>query len=99
MKEDAKEQQKKKVLGIIGLVLLWIITLCAIYVAWNMATARFSAQFDCTIHNIEYINLTGDGSCMFPLVSGNVSICALPKDIHCSGLMQDVSIMKVLLNR
>jgi hypothetical protein len=69
-----------------------------LYFAWDVATARVSMEGKCVVHQIDYVNLTGNGSCIFPLVQGDVSICALPRDIDCSGLVTDVSLMKVLMS-
>lgn len=81
---------------IILIILFCIVGLTGIYVAWDVTTSRVSMQFSCTVHEIEYVNLTGDGKCLFALVQGNVSICGLPKDVQCSGVLQDVPIAKML---
>jgi hypothetical protein len=68
---------------------------------WNAANTKVSGSIDCEIKQIDYITLKGNGSCMFGLVAGetgtDTSVCALPKDIHCSGTLQDFPIVKAIV--
>jgi hypothetical protein len=95
------EKNKISVVAIYFIIgLLVIIALINIYMAWKEATYKMSAQIDCNVEKIDYVYLTdenGTGNCMFPLVSGNVTVCALPKDFHCKGLIQDFPLFRAIL--
>jgi len=91
------EKKKSNVWMWILIGLIALIALATVYQAWNFATYRMSAQIDCSSNRIDYVTLTGDGKCMFPLVQGNISICALPKDIHCRGSVQDFPLVRAII--
>jgi hypothetical protein len=89
------------ILTVVVIAAIMIIAVTQVYTAWHIATSKVSAQMDCQINHINYISLTedkdGNGDCAFPLVTGNVTMCALPEDIHCSGLIQDFPIIRAII--
>ena len=67
---------------------------------WKISTSRMSARADCEVNSIEYITMNGEGECMFPLITSetnNYTVCALPNDVHCSGLVQDFPLLRYIV--
>jgi hypothetical protein len=95
------ETKKSNVWMWVLIGLFALIALATVYQAWSFATYRMSAQIDCSSNQIDYVTLTGDdaakGECAFPLVDGATMICALPKDIHCKGLVQDFPLVRAIV--
>ena len=92
-----KSGLKWMILYVFVLVASIFLILANAYIVWDAATTKASAQFKCDINQIDYVTLKGNGSCWFPVVQGDKSMCALPRDIHCEGLVQDFPIVKGLL--
>jgi hypothetical protein len=77
----------------VGLTIIFV----NFYLVWDAATTKGSAQIRCKIDHIRYVELVGNGTCMFALVDGDVGYCALPEDVECEGLVQDFPIIKGLM--
>lgn len=83
-----------------GLITMIVVIFSSMYIIWNASTMELSAQVECKVSEMEYVNLSGDGECMFLMASSeseNESICGLPKDFHCKGLMQDFPIARLVI--
>jgi hypothetical protein len=92
------KKKKNEVWTYIIATVLFCILLVNLYLLWNTVTGKVSAKIDCSINNIEYVRLeNGSGECLFPLVKGNVSMCALPRDFHCDGLIQNFPLLRAIL--
>jgi len=97
-------QEKKSawtyVMYTMGMVTMVVLIFANVYAAWAASTMEISAQMECKVNQMDYVNLSGDGECLFVLVSSeeeNISICGLPKDFHCKGTMQDFPIAKLVV--
>jgi hypothetical protein len=93
MKKDTKTNIVQGFVIIASIVLI----VANIYMVWDMSTTKASAQLRCDINHIDYVKLKGNGTCAFSAVAGDVSMCALPRDIHCEGLVQDFPLIKGLM--
>lgn len=88
------------VFGTMGMITMIVMILANGYAAWATSTMEISAQAECKVNEMQYVNLSGDGECLFLMVSSeteNISICGLPQDFHCTGLMQDFPIAKLVV--
>ena len=95
-----RETKKGAIVLALGIIAFLAVIGCNAYLAWNAATTKISAYAECEIDHIDYVRLDeqdGNGSCAFLAVRGDVSYCALPRDIHCKGEVADVPLMKLLL--
>ncbi len=87
-------------IGTLAVITMIVVILSSSYMAWNASTMELAAQVECKVTEMEYVNLTGDGKCLILMASSkseNESICGLPKDFHCKGLMQDFPIAKLVV--
>ena len=83
-------------------IVIGFLTIIALGIAslWKISTSRMSARADCEVNSIEYITMHGEGECMFPLITSetnNYTVCALPNDVHCSGLVQDFPLLRYIV--
>ena len=91
-----KRQQKNMVVLYVIAVFLFLLVVISLFMLWNGMTSRASGMIDCSVSRIDYAVVV-NGSCALPFSEGNTSICALPRDIHCKGLIQDFPIVKAIL--
>lgn len=99
MKEEIKKSKLWTVIGVFAIVALSMIVLANIYLVWDAATTKVSGNLDCQVNAVEYVTLSGNGTCVFPLASsenGDMTICGLPQDFHCSGTLQNFPIVKAI---
>jgi hypothetical protein len=100
-KSKARIEKWVKRVAIVVVVLMFCLFLIEIYFVWSFATNKVSGEIDCSVKQIDYISLTEDkdgvGDCSFPLVSGNVTMCALPRDFHCRGTLQNFPIVRAFV--
>jgi hypothetical protein len=98
-KIEKVDKEKKKWNGVLIaiVVIASVLVLLQLYQVWLMATARMSIEGECTIRQMDYVNLSGNGHCMIPFVGGdehNVSICGIPRDISCKGSAQEIPLVR-----
>jgi hypothetical protein len=91
-----KKRWDRLFLVIVGVATAVFLLLSA-YIAWDTATTKAYGSFDCEVRQIDYVRLQGNGSCVFPLVQGDESWCALPRDVRCSGAVGDFPLVKALV--
>lgn len=89
-----KIENKKRMVSNIIIGAVVVLVFLQLYMVWMAMTARGSAQFECSVKKIDYVALQGNGSCMFPMVQGDVSYCALPQDIYCKGTLSEFPLMR-----
>lgn len=100
MGKNEKKSMWLSVIGTMGIITMIVVIVASSYMAWNAATMEIAAQVECEVNEMEYVNLSGDGECLLLMVSSeseNISICGLPKDFHCTGLMQDFPIANLVV--
>ena len=78
-------------------ILLTVLVLISLYQLWLTMTAKVSIEGGCRIEQIDYVLVSGNGTCLVPVVSGDVSICALPRDIMCEGAARQVPLVRLLM--
>ena len=102
MEDWQKREHRDKIVLAVILILVGGMFLLMVAFVWLQVTEKMSAEVDCTVHQIDYVTLTdanGTGTCMFALVQGNVTMCALPRDVNCHGLVQDFPVVRFILER
>ena len=68
------------------------------YSTWEIATTRVSADIDCEINQIDYVPISNaTEECAIPMIKGEKPMCALPRDIHCKGAIQNFPIIRGLM--
>lgn len=99
MEKDEKSKKRQEIILAVVATSMLVTMFVGIFIAWSVATMNVSGSVKCTVDEVDYVTLTdvnGSGECMFPLVKGNTSICALPKKFECSGIVSDVSMVRAI---
>jgi hypothetical protein len=89
---------------VVLIALVAIIVVVQIYTVWSFATAKVSGEIECSSDYIEYITYNTssvyapDVDCAIPVVNGGLfKVCALPRDIHCRGALQNFPIIRAIV--
>jgi len=89
--------KKKNTVGIIIAILLGITIIIEILLLWQFSTSRASGKISCESKEITYISYKEDVSCIGAVRGEGFTVCALPKDLKCEGIIQDFPIMRFLI--
>ena len=97
---DKFEKGKKRVilmtniaLSVVAIVIVGMITL----LLWTLS-GTISINADCQVSEIDYREYPADTECRFIIAESEDSVtCALPRDFHCKGAANEVSLTRALL--
>jgi len=96
-------KKKNNVWLVVLIALVAIIVIMQIYTVWSFATAKVSGEIECSSDHIDYVSYNRTiyqpaVDCVIPVVKeGLNTVCALPRDIHCRGALQNFPIMRAIM--